>query len=375
MTHALQSKTVAIAGAWGYIGRRLLDAALALEARVKVFDPGPPPADVDLTRIERFTNEADFYNVPADLFHLALHPTHRERALDRLLTRSAQEPILILNEKPMAAPEEPLECLRLRDRVAQSRAIMLFDFPELFHPMTQAIGEFVRLHERVVVEEVYEQRSKDREADTPRNRKLMVPIQHQETVHCLAFLLWFMAQTHGGLTESLAEGLTVKATARPYSPPNPAEYAYVVDGRCEYSIEWGPTTIRGLSDFKRGAPWAKRRIVRGTADGRPFEIDVNYLDTERGLRINGQERPDLAAADSYQAILRTAWGWLAEIDAETLRTGLYPNPNFTHLTYQLSSLLWRSSYGNEAVSVADERELLAFDAGFAAEIPRFAQYS
>src|SRR5438094_9545063 len=39
--------SIAIAGAWGYIGRKLLDAALHLGIRAYVYDPGPTPSDVD----------------------------------------------------------------------------------------------------------------------------------------------------------------------------------------------------------------------------------------------------------------------------------------------------------------------------------------
>src|SRR5258708_6881925 len=122
--------TIAIAGAWGYIGRRLLDAALALGVQPIVFDPGPTPSDVDLSRVRRITDEEAFYSTQADLFHLALHPEHRGRALDILLVRSGSEPILILNEKPMAPPEDPAECDRLIAAVNDSRAVVLFNFRE-----------------------------------------------------------------------------------------------------------------------------------------------------------------------------------------------------------------------------------------------------
>ena len=38
----------------------------------------------------------------ADLFHLAVHPEHRQAALVQLLDRSRTEPIFVLCEKPDA---------------------------------------------------------------------------------------------------------------------------------------------------------------------------------------------------------------------------------------------------------------------------------
>src|SRR5437588_4190861 len=137
MTTALRS--VAVAGAWGYIGRQFLDAALALGLDVAVYDPGPPPADVDRTRVRLIDDPAAFYDADADLFHLALHPEHRRRGFGRLLERSRTEPLLILNEKPMAAPEHPEECAAIERAVAETRATVLYDFPELYDGLTERI--------------------------------------------------------------------------------------------------------------------------------------------------------------------------------------------------------------------------------------------
>jgi hypothetical protein len=38
--------SVAIAGAWGYMGRKLLDAARRRDLPVRVLDPGPWPVDL-----------------------------------------------------------------------------------------------------------------------------------------------------------------------------------------------------------------------------------------------------------------------------------------------------------------------------------------
>ena len=46
-------RSIAIAGAWGYIGRKFLDVALARGLATYVYDPGPEPQDVDLSRFTR----------------------------------------------------------------------------------------------------------------------------------------------------------------------------------------------------------------------------------------------------------------------------------------------------------------------------------
>ena len=115
-------QSIAIAGAWGYIGRKFLDAALGLGLRTYVFDPGDPPDDVDLDSVTRVDDEDAFYALDADLFHLALHPEHRRRGEQILLRRAAREKILILNEKPMATPGDSQRCLEVVEAVERSGA-------------------------------------------------------------------------------------------------------------------------------------------------------------------------------------------------------------------------------------------------------------
>lgn len=369
-------RTLAVAGAWGYIGRKFVDAGLDLGLDVSVLDPGPAPGDAPLARLIRFTDDS-FYEQSADLFHLALHPEHRGPALRRLLRRAREEPLAILNEKPMAAPERPQDCASLIEALAGTRALLLFDFPELFDPLTTRVVDALRRFDRVEIDEIVIRRSKDREDErNPRNRKRMVHIQYQETVHCMAWILFVLAQLRGGAEPVLADGLRLSAQARPYAPPNPEDYDYVVDGRVDYEIQLGTTVIRGCTDFTRGAPWAKTRVLRGHADGRPFEFDMDYLEGAKHLRIDGQDQDLDPLGSSYEAVLRTFDRWLQTTPAATLMsTTCYPNPAFTRLTYGLSSLLWRSCHDGAPVTVRDADDLLAFDAGFAAAAATFPRYA
>ena len=367
--------SIAIGGAWGYIGRKFTDAALELGLDTTVYDPGEPPDDAPLDRIARVLDGEAFYRAPADLYHLALHPEHRALALEILLERSRSEPILILNEKPMAHPEEPAACQELIDAVSASGAVMFFDFPELFDPMTRRITEFLGGFDSVAIRDIQVQRSKDREArDNPRNRKRMVHIQYQEAVHCIAFALNLLAHCRGGAAQACDDGVSVQARSQPYDPPNPEDYAYVVDGRCDYEIDFGEASLRGCTNFKSGAPWEKSRVIRGTGDGRDFTIEADYLEGAKYLRIDGRDQSMDPEGSSYTGVLETMGEWTAVQTAPELMTGLYPHPAFTRLTYQLSSLLWRSCHDEAPARVADTAGLIGFEAGFAEAAEGFPRY-
>jgi predicted dehydrogenase len=358
--------TVAIAGAWGYIGRKFLDVAIARGLTTYVYDPGPMPDDLDPGCFTRVAHEADFYRLDAGFFHLAVHP--EERRLDLLLERG--EPLLVLVEKPMALPEHPEACRRVIEAVERSPAIVLYDFPELYDPLTARILDHLAGFEDLRLTEFVMRRSKDREDPAnPRNYKRMVPIQYQESVHCLAFILHILSTVRGGLAAALADGVRLESRSDPYVPPNPDAYPSIVDGRCRFRATIGDVRVDGVTDFKRGAEWAKQRVIRGTGDGRPFEIDVSYLEGRKSLRIDGVDQPCDPASSSYEHVLATATRWARQVGRDGLMAGLYPNPRFTHMTYQLSSALWRSARDRSELWFDSAADIASWDAGFARDVP------
>jgi predicted dehydrogenase len=368
-------RSIAIAGAWGYIGKKFVDASLALGLRTYVYDPGPPPSDADVRGLTILGNEEDFYHLEADVFHLALHPEHRQQALDVLLGRASRERMMILCEKPMASPERPEECPRMIAAAEASGATVLYDFPELFDPMTRRIGQFLGGFRDVRIAAIRLERSKDREDRANlRNYKRMVPIQYQESVHCLAFVLHLLATVRGGLDPLLAGGLTVEASSEPYDAPNPEAYPYVVDGRCEYALELAGATVQGRTDFKRGASWTKRRTIEGTADGKPFVIEAEYLEGKKHLVLDGEPQAYDPGTNSYEEVICTLGSWQREVDRGRLMRGLYPNPAFARLTYQLSSVLWRSSWDRRRIRLGSREDLEGFDARFAAAVATMPRY-
>ncbi|MFH1568184.1 MAG: hypothetical protein ABIL09_09320 [Gemmatimonadota bacterium] len=255
-------------------------------------------------------------------------------------------------------------------------AAMLFDFPELFDPLTLRILEFLAQFDRVAIHEIQVQRSKDREArDNPRNRKRMVHIQYQESVHCIAFALNLLAHCRGSVEAVFDGGVAAQATAVPYDPPNPEDYPYVVDGRCDYELALGGATLRGCTDFKRGARWEKSRLIRGLGDGREFVIEADYLEGAKYLRLDGVDQGMDPDGSSYTGVLTTLDRWVSTAGRDGLVAGLFPNPAFTRLTYQLSSLVWRSCFeGGARLQLGSASELVAFQAGFAEAASRFGRY-
>ncbi len=367
--------SLAIAGAWGYIGRKFLTAAQDLRLDISVFDPGSVPLDLDLHGVRQFDDEREFFHQEVDLFHLALHPEQRTTGLEMLLQRSRDEPLFVLCEKPMAAPHEPDQCRQIVEAVARSQAVVLYDFPELFDPITRQILDFFACFDDVRISSITMQRSKDREDPTiPRNVKRMVHIQYQESVHCLAFVLFMLAHASGGLEQALADGLMVQASAEPYVPPNPLAYSHVVDGKCEYHVTIGDIQIAGRTDFKRGAPWGKQRAIQGTVDGRPFTIVADFLEGKKRLLIDGKSQENVIHTNSYAEVIKALSHLRQQACSREIMEGIYPHPTFARLTYQLSSVLWKSSWEKKPVVLASRQDLLDFDAGFAETRPQFGTY-
>lgn len=357
--------SLAIAGAWGYIGRKFFDAAGALGASRFVLDPAPVPGDVPPGSFTPLPDAEAFATQDASLHHLALHPGHRDEPLRLLLARARDgAPVTILNEKPMAPPEDPAMCDRLVREADAAGAWLFFDFPELYDPITRRIEAFFARFSDVRIESMYLARSKDREDPrNPRNYKVMVPIQYQESVHSIAFALWLLARVRGGARQALEGGVSVQGQADPYDPPNPEDYDYPVDGRCHCRFDFGGTAVEQRTDFKRGAEFTKQRLIHGTADGRPFEIDCDFLEGAKYLRIDGVDQgvpPDL---NSYEHVLRQLWGWRQDTAWETFNGGTFPNARFARLTYLLSSMLWDACHGGP-VAAPDAGAVDAYRPGF-----------
>jgi hypothetical protein len=133
-------------------------------------------------------------------------------------------------------------------------------------------------------------------------------------------------------------------------------------------------TVDGCTNFKRGASWSKRRLLRGIADGQPLVIEADYLEGKKYLRINGVDQGWDPCASSYGAILSTLDLWRATVPTESLLRGLYPNPRLAWLVFQLSGALWRSSHDGRRVEIPGLEALSDFDSGFPAacrDLPRY----
>jgi predicted dehydrogenase len=363
-------RSIAIAGAWGYIGRKFLDVALDRGLTTFVHDPGPMPGDLDPGRFIRIEDPSEFDRVEAEVVHIAVHPEHRRLAplLDR------ERPPMILVEKPMAEPARPEVCHQVLDAVEGSRAAVLYDFPEIYDPITTRIVEHLASYRDLELTDFHVQRSKDREDPAnARNLKRIVTIQYQESVHCLAFVLHVLGAVKGSARAVLAGGLQIGGESAAYDPPNPEAYPHPVDGRCRFRATIGGVRVEGLTDFKRGASWAKRRVIRGVGDGRPFEIEASYLEGKKTFRINGVDQTCDPSASSYESVLATIADWGLRYDRPGLMNGHFPNPTFARLTYQLSAALWRSCRNRASLDFRDADDLESWDAGYAEEVARLSR--
>ncbi len=345
---------MAIAGIHGYIGQLIYNAALELGVpRIYGFDPGHKPADFSYSdRLKMISREDQFYELDADLFHIATHPEIRQ-GVYRLLDRGRHINI----EKPMAHPAHPDECCRLRTAARGSPGTVLFDFVEVFNPRTLQIRAMLaqlKEHADFRITRVHCERSKDRE-DTRnlRNRKIMVPIQYQETAHCLALMLFAM-NLSSSFEEAFPDGLTIAALSAPYDPPNPEDYRFgVVDGKVAGEIRVDGLTIGIHTDFKRrGAGPCKRFSVEGIAGRRDFLIEAIYDGWGERILFNSKIAAPCGAASRHHDIVRQSWYWHRNPPA-TLR----PDADFAWLVFGLSAALWASCHEGREIRIESEDDL------------------
>jgi hypothetical protein len=103
-------------------------------------------------------------------------------------------------------------------------------------------------------------------------------------------------------------------------------------------------------------------------------IVADYLEGQKLLMINGQTCEDVMHTNSYVEVIRSIGKMCQESSVADLMREIYPNPSFARVTYQLSSVLWHSSWRQQSARLASLRDLLQFDAGFAEAQKQFARY-
>ena len=116
----------------------------------------------------------------------------------------------------------------------------------------------------------------------------------------------------------------------------------------------GGVRVEGLTDFKRGRPLGQAPGHPGR--GRRPPRSRSRRPTSKARRPSGStastspatRRPALTRASSPRS--PTGPG---DTTAPTLMGGLFPNPGFACLTYQLSAALWRSCHDRAAVAFRD----------------------
>ncbi|NLV40952.1 MAG: hypothetical protein GXY15_06965 [Candidatus Hydrogenedentes bacterium] len=345
---------LAVAGGWGHIGGCFARAALGAGVRVFVHDPGPRPQDEALADAVEVRAAEEFYALPVPFYHLALQPAHRDTAFSLLAARpeEAGNP-LVLVEKPLAPPFDRERALRARDTAASLPGTVLFDFIELYRPLTRTVFEYLSSFQHCRIHEIALTRTKDREDPAvPRNHIVTLPVQYQETVHCAAWALACLEHVSAGLPENGA--VEAWGTSAPHSPPNPERYPEPVDGFFEGGIALGETRVTFLTDFRRGTPRSQYRRVVGEGDGRRFVLETEYLPGAAWLKINGESVPLPREDSPHLEALRGAWRCHLDRMNGTPRHMPLPGPAFAHRTWLVSTLLWNAAHGKPATGTFPE---------------------
>lgn len=366
--------SIAIAGIYGYIGSKIYQAALELGIR-KIYgiDFGnPDPSFPSSSSLEMIAKEDEerFYDLDADLFHIALHPKHR-KYLGRLLERGCH----VTCEKPMADPENPEACKEIMDAAERGKATLLFDFLELYSPMTCEIVKYLSNNSANITNMILVN-TKDREDPTnPRNRKIMVPIQYQESVHQIAFILYLEGKTKGSdfeMDDLLNKTIALFANSDVYDPPNPEDYSYCVDGFVNGHMLLGRNSTSIFTNFKRGSNWTKKKIITGEINGSShFKIDAEYLPGNEHLMINHESVAVDGDISLYRNVIKKGWQWhTVGFDS------ICPDAKFAYWTFALSAGLWKASHKNTVVEVHSKEDLEALTRAFpsALEQGKFARY-
>lgn len=405
-------ESIAIAGAFGYIGSLYLQASanLGIE-QIFVYDPAPVPAQlidmINTGRVKQIKNETEFYELNADLFHIAMHPQQRNKMF-RLIERGMS----INCEKPMAHPEQPELCDKVIKAVKSSNCTVLYDFPELFDSyylgmkddsvVLEHLADMTQL-DSVWIKKMFLHRSKDRESDNEKNKRVVLPIQYQESVHCIAFMLQALGAVNelkagngsmnGTFKDIFSNGVFVDARSEPYEPPNKESYPYVVDGLCIGRICLNNAEVEIYTNFKKEYQAVRRQTIIGayTVANAPlianesasadFYISFGVDNEHRYINFDGCDMmsPKEARQTPHESVITKSWklhsrAAVDECFRNELMTGLYPNPYFAMLTFKLSDMLWKSCWQNKPVQVSSLAELESFSSEFANEMPNFRKY-
>ncbi|NEO55960.1 MAG: hypothetical protein F6K54_24565 [Okeania sp. SIO3B5] len=350
-------KSIAIAGIYGYIGNLIYQAALELGIRkVYGFDPGVEPNNFLYSpQLEMLTNEEYFYNLNADLFHIATHPNIRY-GIFKLLTRK----IKINVEKPVCHPAYPQEALKLIEAVKNSASTVYFNFVEVFNPRTFKIIEILddfRQYNDFKLNYIYSERAKNREyKDNERNYKVIVPIQYQETCHCLAMALYIL--TPGYCFKNLfRNGIKVKAFSEKYNPPNPQDYKYgEVDGKVIGQIRMDNLLIEIYNDFKRkdlSRP-LKKFLIQGVANNQPFVIKQVYDGFQEYLLLNDHLVEEKEEQNRHKNTITYSW----YLHQKSTLFRLKPDVEFAWLVFRLSATIWQSCFENRTVEIKTEKDMI-----------------
>ena len=365
--------SIAIAGIYGYIGNLIYQAAVDLGVKkIYGFDPGVKPNIFrDSDRLEVLENQESFYNLDVDIFHIATHPQLRQ-CVFHLIKKGKRINI----EKPMAHPSQPEECFKLMNAVKNSSSSVYFNFVELFNPLTFEILSILdnfKQFDDFKITRIYSEICKNREDKTIyRNRKIIVPIQYQESCHCLAWIIFIL--NRGSFFENVfPKGIEVKAVSEIYDPPNPEDYTFgVVDGKIVAKLFVEDLLIEIYNDFKRKdlkSP-SKLLLVEYTAKNQHFRLELKYNGVNEYLLLNGEQIEKNFEQNRHKNTIVKSWYYHQQPTISKIK----PDVDLAWLVFGLSATLWKSCFENRTVEIRSEADLIDAVSCYPNNLARLPKY-
>lgn len=360
---------IAVAGAAGYAGSHMTSGLISLARRMEdieeiiLHDPNGIPAELKAEGLVRVVSSSrELLESKADIYHLALHPKHRNEYLEALLPSGAA----ILCEKPMSGASSAGRCEYLIRKAGEHDTILLCNYILPHSRITERILDFLTQYDDLAIQSFEASFQKNRESRHPmhvsRNSCVMETIEIQEVGHPLALFLYIMAKVYGKQTDFASlfpNGASIKARSKPYDPPNPRAYSHVVNGYIDGEISTEDTRIGIMVNFKRFDGWnptqlEKKILIKGRGNGRQFTIEADYLPGAEYLIIDGV-RQELGKVAAYEDIWsRTLRDFRAIMDN---KKGTFIDANFAHLVYQLGMAMWFSASQRGEIYIGDARRL------------------
>ena len=230
-------------------------------------------------------DEKKFYSLDLDYFVIAAPPSQRKQILKYFDKNSNA-----LIEKPVSTTQDTKTAKAWRDKLSKSNSLILFDFPELFDPLTfTALNFFTeksKLKNKIGTLKpcaYYLSRTKNREQNNAFCRRETEDIELDESAHALAFLA-FMEQN---MEEKLSMPTNIHNIGRHYE--SPVKGRKRVFGEAFSIMEMNNKPVMIEDSFKDPLAWKRRKIVSQNEKKENFTVMVDYWESSKSIFVYGPD--------------------------------------------------------------------------------------